>query len=320
MAGFTTGNNAHLIRSQLWSNQLKEVVLDELMGWKWVDMITDFPDGDTINIPSVGQASVYNYAENMPIRYSSVDTGNFQFSINDYVAGGSYLTEKMKQDSMYMSRVYPTILPKFQRALMEKIEQRVMATGPEGQTASNSNTINGAKHRWVASGANATFSLEDFAKAKYALDKANMPANGRVAIVDASVEAELNKLTNIVNVSNNPSFEGKITTGFGSDLTKINSRIYGFDIYISRHLKPITTSETIDTVASGTSAVANVFFSTASDLLPIVGLMRQAPKVDSEYNKDKQREEFVVTARYGFKLFRPENMVTVLSATDQVYA
>jgi len=320
MSGFTTGTNAHLIRSQLWSQQLKEVVLDELMGWKWVDMITDFPDGDTINIPSIGQPSVYNYAENMPIQYSAIDTGNFQFSINDYKAWGTYVTEKMKQDSMYMARVQASFVPKAQRALMEAMEQRILAVGPEGQTASDSNTINGGKHRMVASGTGATLTLEDFAKAKFALDKANMPATGRVAIVDASVEAELNKLTNIVNVSNNPNFGGMITTGFGSNLNKINRSIFGFDIYVSNHLKPITTSETIDTVASGTSAVANIFFSTASDLLPIVGLMRQAPKVDSEYNKDRQREEYVITARYGFKLFRPENLVTILSATDQVYA
>ena len=37
------------------------------------------------------------------------------------------------------------------------------------------------------------------------------------------------------------------------------------------------------------------------------------PNVDSEYNKDFQRDEYVTTARYGVKLFRPENLVTVLS-------
>jgi len=64
--------------------------------------------------------------------------------------------------------------------------------------------------------------------------------------------------------------------------------------------------------------VNNLFFSAVSDLLPIVGLIRQPPKVDSEYNKDFQREEYVTTCRYGFKLYRPENMVVVLSDTDQV--
>lgn len=76
MTGFTTQNNEHLIRSQIWSTQLKEVLEDELMAMKYVDMITDFPDGDTINIPSIGQAEVNDYIEGTPVQYSSLDTGN----------------------------------------------------------------------------------------------------------------------------------------------------------------------------------------------------------------------------------------------------
>ena len=64
---------------------------------------------------------------------------------------------------------------------------------------------------------------------------------------------------------------------------------------------------------SCTNGVGNIFFSAAQDVLPFVGQIRQAPKVDSEYNKDMQREEYVTTARYGFKLYRPENIVTVIT-------
>ena len=44
-----------------------------------------------------------------------------------------------------------------------------------------------------------------------------------------------------------------------------------------------------------------------------VGAWRQMPKVDGEFNKDFQREEYVTTARYGVKIYRPENLVTILS-------
>lgn len=47
MAGFSASNNEHLIRSNLWSSQIKEVLEDELLGAKYVDMIADFPDGLT---------------------------------------------------------------------------------------------------------------------------------------------------------------------------------------------------------------------------------------------------------------------------------
>jgi hypothetical protein len=73
------------------------------------------------------------------------------------------------------------------------------------------------------------------------------------------------------------------------------------------------TSETIATVASGANAVCNLFFSASPEILPYIGAWRQMPKVDGEWNKDFQRDEYVTTARYGVKIYRPENLVTVLS-------
>lgn len=71
--GFTASNNEHLIRSNLWSSQIKEVLLDELFATKYVDLLTDFPDGDTLNIPSIGQAEVIDYDEGQAIRYTAMD-------------------------------------------------------------------------------------------------------------------------------------------------------------------------------------------------------------------------------------------------------
>lgn len=313
---FSTDTNEHLIRSQLWSNQLKDVLEDDLFAMRYVDMITDFPDGDTINIPSIGQAEAYDYAEGQPVRYTAMDTGNFTFTITEYKAAGTYVTNKMKQDSFYMSRIIPQFVPKQHRALMKEIEIDVLAIGPDGQTNADSNTINGAKHRFVASGTNGVVTVEDFAKATYALKKANVPARNLVAIVDPSVEFQFNTLTNIVNVSNNPRWEGLIKEGMASDM-QFRMSVLGWDVYVSQNLK--TGSQTIDTV-SVTNGVANLFFSATPDLLPFVFNMRQPPKVDSEYNKDLQRDEYVTTCRWGTKLYRPENLVTVWSATDQVYA
>lgn len=315
MAGFTAANDEHLIRSNLWSSQIKETLEDELMGTRYVDMITDFPDGDTINIPSIGQAETYDYEEGQAVRYTGMDTGNFTFSITDYKASATYITNKMKQDSFYMSRLVSSFVPKQSRAISVAMETDIMAVGNAGQTASSVNAINGADHRWVGSGTNEVMSVTDFAKAKYALQKANVPMTNLVAIVDPSVEFTLNTLTNITNVSNNPQWEGIITSGHASGMRFIKN-IYGFDVYMSNYL-PSGIAETVDGVST-TVGVANYFFSAAPDVLPFVGSVRQPPKVDSEYNKDLQREEYVTTCRYGFKLFRPENLVVVLTDTDQV--
>lgn len=244
-----------------------------------------------------------------------MDTGNFTFSINKYKSSATYITEKMKQDSFYMSRLVSSFVPKQHRAIMKGMEVDVLAIGPEGQTASNLNQINGASHRWVGSGTNEVISVTDFAKAKYALQKANVPMTNLVAIVDPSVEYTLSTLTNLTNVSNNPRWEGVVKDGFSTGMKFINN-VYGFDVYVSQNLKS-GIAETINGVTAATG-VANLFFSAAGDVLPFVGAVRQAPKVDSEFNKDLQREEYVTTCRYGFKLYRPENMVVVITDTDQV--
>lgn len=43
MSGFSTNTNQHLIRSNLWSSQLKEIFEHGLIGTRYVKMLTDFP-------------------------------------------------------------------------------------------------------------------------------------------------------------------------------------------------------------------------------------------------------------------------------------
>lgn len=315
MAGFTVSNNEHLIRSNVWDPQLKRVLEDELMGNRYVRMIP-YWGGGAINIPSIGQAQSRDYTEGQQVMYDAMDTGNFTFTPSEYKSAATYITNKMKQDTFYMNELMSSFVPAHARALAIAQEVDILSTGPLAQTNAAVNAINGASHRWVGSGTNETIAVTDFAKAKYALQKANVPMTNLVAIVDPSVEFALGTLTNIVNMSNNPHWEGIVKTGISTGMRFITN-IYGFDVYTSNNLYTNTASEAISGVTAA-AGVNNLFFSAASDVLPIVGTIAQAPKVDSQYNQDFQREEFVTTCRYDFKLFRPENLVVVVTDTDQV--
>ena len=315
---FSVGTNEHLIRSQIWSTRLKEILEDELYFTKYVDMISEFPDGDTLNIPSIGQAEANDYEEGQSVKYNAMDTGNFTFTIDQYKSSGTYITNKMKQDSYYMDRLVSSFVPKQSRAISKAMEVLALSVGPDGQTASNANSINGAAHRWVAQGTNEVMTVNDFAAARYALQVANVPMTGLTAIVDPSVEYQMNTISNLTNVSNNPRWEGIVKDGIGTGM-KFLVNIYGFDVYVSHNLKDVNESINAGGGSRTTAAgKANLFFSASSDVVPFIGAMRQAPTVESDYNKDLQREEYVTTARYGMKLYRPENLVTVLSDTDQV--
>lgn len=323
MPGMNTSNGALLIRAEVWSNQLKDVLTDELMAQQHVDWIS-FPDGDTLTIPSMGDLDVNDYAEDTAVQYTALATGEFQFSITEYLSSATYITMKQRQDSMYAARLEASFVPKQARAIQVRLEGDILDQGqpgtPNGQTASNSNNINGAAHRWVGSdtaNSNRTIGFKDFAKALYSLKKANVPQRNLVAIVDPSVEYHFNTLSQTLDVTYNPMWAGIISDSVATGM-RFSRNIYGFDVYVSQHLPVIAAGETIDSVASGTNAVANLLFSAADDLKPFIGAWRQSPKVDAEFNKDFQREEYVTTCRYGVKLYRPENFITVLSSTNVI--
>jgi hypothetical protein len=324
MSGFSVADDDHLVRSNIWSREVKDVLEDELMGMRYVRLLSDFTDGETFNIPSIGQAEVLDYAEGESIKYSSMDTGNFTMTVDQYKSSATFITNKMKQDSFYMSELVSSFVPKQARALAKSIEVRVFERAYAGQTAASTNTINGAFHRYVGSGTSETIDIVDFAKAAYALQRAQVPLNNLVAIIDPSAAFKLATMTNLVNLNNNKAWEGIVRTG-GITGTRFIANIYGFDVYCSENLYANTAAETIASGVGGANlstavgAVNNVFFSATPDILPWVGVVRQPPKVDSEYNKDEQRDEYVTTCRYAFKLFRPENMVVVVTDTDAVY-
>jgi hypothetical protein len=319
MSGFTTQTVDHIIRAELWSNELKDVLQDELMGMRYVRIVQDFPDGDILNIPSIGQMEAQDYEEDQAVQYTAMETGNFQFQVTEYKQAGTYVTNKMKQDSYRMAQIEGMFVPKMTRAIMKQVEIDILSVGPNNQTAADTNSINSAQHRFVAGGLNNIIVPQDFAKARFALNKANVPLTNLVAIVDPSVEYHLSTMTNLVNVSFNPRWEGVIRDGISTGM-QFKFNIYGWDVYVSQNLLANTGSETIDGTTAAAGAVNNLFFSATPDVLPFIGSIRQTVKVDSKYNMDRQRDEYVTTMRYGFDLYRPENLVCILSASDQVYA
>lgn len=318
MAGFMTTNTQFLTRTQLWSRTIKELLLDDLVAMKWVRILDDFPDGQTINIPSIGEAEQANFVEGQAIKYNSMDTGNFTFSFDQYVYSANAISEKFKRDSFYSADVIAAFVPRQHRVIMEGVETNILSKINSGQTSANTNTINTGQHRWIGQGTGQALSpMLDIPAVRYSLKKANVPLRDLVAIVDPSVIYSIQTQTNLVNLLT-PDPKWQRITGDGAETGfKFEMNVFGFDFYSSNYL-PAISSETISGVTV-TTGVPNYFFSAApGDTLPIVGAFRQMPTVYSEFNKDLQQEEYLTVTEYGFKLYRPENMVSVLTATGVV--
>lgn len=320
MAGMMDANTTNLFRTNVWERTLKSLLLDELYANKFVRTLNNFPDGFTINIPSLGEATQHDYTEGQAIKYDSLDTGNFTFSFDQYKYSAHSISEKFKRDSFYSQEVQGAFVPRQHRVIMEGYETVVLSKANSGQTASDLNAINGGAHRFVATGSQnsaVAMTMNDLARAQNSLFTANIPLRNLVGIIHPSVAYTWQTQTNMVNLMTpSPQWERIAHDGAVSGF-KFMFNIFGFDMYISNYL-PAVGSETINSVAV-TNSVPNYFFSAIpGDTLPWVGAWRQMPTVYSEFNKDLQQTEFLTICEYGVKLYRPENLVTILTSTSVV--
>jgi hypothetical protein len=203
MAGNITTGTGDLIRNDVWSAELREILREELQAMRYVDWRSDFPDGDTLHIPQIADAITDDYTEDAQVVYNALGTNDFTLTIDQYKSSGHYITRKLMQDSYYMNELMSSFVPKQARAILEAAETDILAKG--AGTGSDGATINGVDHR-VSGGSAGVIEVADFAYALYALKKSHVPQTNMVAIVDPSVEFQLNTLSLLTKVSNNPGW------------------------------------------------------------------------------------------------------------------
>ena len=198
------------------------------------------------------------------------------------------------------------------RAIQENFETRFLTVAEQGQTNSDPNLVNGFAHRIASSETNDVFALSQLIKIRLAFDKANVPGEGRVLLVDPVVEATLNGLVSITN-DVTPFAEEILRNGMASGMRFVQS-LFGFDIILSNRLPKGSFGDGTDTVADG---VANIAMCVLDDQTkPVMAAWRRQPKVEGERNKDRARDEFVTRARWGLGIQREDTLgVIITSAT-----
>ena len=318
-----TSNTTAFIEAQQYSQFILENLQDYLLPeGMWRD-VTDFGSGTTLNIKTVGTVTLQDAAEDTPLNFSPIDTGNLTLAITDYIGDAWKVSDDLREDGSQVDTLMAMRAMESTRALGENHETKFLAAANSAHTAANANVVNGRPHSWVAGGSGGTsrnITLDDIIAMKLAFDKANVPSGGRIAIVDPVVEATLNSLQNLVNVSNNPMFEGIVTEGFARD-HKFVRNIFGFDIYTSNFLPSLTAQEAIDGssygLANDTGEVgdkANVFMCVADDSCkPIMHAWRRAPKTEGWRDQEERADKYQVTSRFGFGAQRVDTLGVILT-------
>lgn len=298
----TTLNTANAIRTDVWAERIKEELREELFGQNLVTFISgDFPDGDTLHIPVLSSLAAESYTENTDISIQDGSVGDFELVIDKYIQSGVAITDKLKDDTYYLEILNSKFPQQCIRALMDRLENDIFLLHKK-QTNNDANTINGQAHRYNATGTNAVITVDDIAKAKLALDKANVSKNGRAAIVDPTVSYQLINIDNVIRQDvYGPN--SNLKDGFGA--TKFIGTYLGFDFYESNMLDESTGLD----YSSGTDKIANMFLGEEA----LIGAVRQEPDIEPFRDHTKKRDVYHVTMRYGLELFRPESLVTVLT-------
>lgn len=326
MSSQNTTNTTAFIEAQQYSDFIVQNLHDGLLPDGMTRDVSDFGSGTTLNIKTVGVATLQDVAEEQPMEYNAIDTGTVTLSITDYVGDAWSISDVLRQDGSQIETLHAMRGQESTRALQEYFETRFLEACNGAQTAAAVNAVNGFAHRWVADAAADNtwkMALDDFRKMKLSFDKANIPQAGRIAIVDPVVEATLNALfTQTASINYNPMFEGIVNEGFVREHRFVKN-VFGFDIYTSNRL-PLVASEAIDASSHGgtsetvTSGVANIFMCLASDQTkPIMRAWRQPPRVETDRNTKLKRDEFDVTARFGLGAQRVDTLGVILtSATN----
>ena len=314
----------HLKRQEVINDQLKEMFEEELMAMATVNFINNFGDGDNWKVSSIGELPIDQVSEGVSLPERRPDTGQFVFNINEFVGVKVPFTDKFQEDDFLASAAIATLPRKMKRGLDEYFESQVWKIH-RVQTNNDPNIINTASHRLVGVGDGTPtpvggLTVEDFAYARYALQKAKAPLTNLVAFVPPTFEFNVNLTSTIVDISFNPRWEGIIETGMGqNDGVRFLRNIFGFDVFVTDFLDEATALEANVVAFSGSNTVAIgdkacQFMTLADDdAKPYIGAWRRTPRVDSWRDFDVETEYHQLTARFGLNLWRPESLVTIFS-------
>lgn len=310
-----TQNTASLIEQEVYSRILLESFEDNILGMGlFNDMTSMFPHGDTFNVNQIGQITLQDYSENSPIGLSAIDTSRIQLTVDTAKADGFSVSDNFREDSPDGgSMLVASRSRQDAYAFQKQFESDLYAACNDVQTAGDTNSIGGYAHRVaLAAAATAQDVVNAIADIKLAFNKANVPQQGRILIVDSTVTNKLEKLgTGAVIVADSPRFEGLLETGFSRE-NKFVRNIHGFDVYES-NLLPTVASETVDGVAV-TNGFVNIAMCVADDdAKPVMGVIRRKPTVKYKRNEPMTQDEYYASMRYGFATYRPESVYCLLT-------
>jgi hypothetical protein len=306
-----TSNTRAFIEAEQYSDFILYNLHDGLLPDTFYRNVGDFMHGDTLNIKTVGTVTLQETEEDVELVYNPIESGSITFQITEYVGDAWYVTDDLREDGSQVEQLMAARSVEATRAIQERFETDFLtAAAAPFAAASTPLPVNGFAHFIVSAESNGIFSLNHLIDMRLAFDKANVPAEGRVVIVDPIVEATLNKKVSITN-DVTPFAAAILERGLASGSMFIG-QWFGWNLLTSNRLY----TGAADDGTTQLTGVFNLFMCILDDQTkPVMGAWRRMPNVEGERNKDRRRDEYVQTARYGFGLQRIDTLACVVTST-----
>ena len=307
-------NSTAFIETEQYSGLILRNLHDGLLPGTFYRNVTDFGSGTTLNIKTVGSVTIQDVAEDVAVDYTPIESGTIKMTIDNYIGDAWYVTDELKEDGAQIDALMTARSMESARSIKEVFETRYLARAVSALTPAAPNPVNGFNHMLIGSGANNTITLNDFIAMRLAFDKANVPAGGRIAIVDPITAASFSKLIQITG-DISPWPQSIMANGFDRDHQYVTT-LHGWTVLTSNRLPKGSFSDGTVTVANG---VANLFMSVADDnTKPVMAAWRRMPSIETERNKDKRRQEFTTSGRFGFGIQRLDT-IGVIATNAALY-
>jgi len=306
-----TSNSTAFIEAEQYSTFVLMNMHSGLLPETFYRNISDFTHGSTLNIKTVGSVTLQEAAEDTPLIYSPIESGEITFTISEYVGDAWYITDDLREDGNQIEILQASHAQEQTRALQERFETDFLkAAAAPYVAASDELPVNGFGHFIVSGETNDVFNLDFLVDMRLAFDKANVPAEGRVFICDPVVEATLAKNVSIAN-DVTPFAASIMEKGLASG-QRFFGTWFGWTLLTSNRLH---VADADNGVTSITGGVYNLCMCILDDQVkPMMGAWRRMPKAEGERSKDYARDEFVIRSKYGFGVQRMDSMGAIVTS------
>jgi hypothetical protein len=306
-----TSNTRAFVEAEQYSDFILLNLHDGLLPDTFYRDVADFMMGDTLHIKTIGSVTLQETEEDQPLIYNPIESGEITFKITEYVGDAWKVSDDLREDGNQVEQLMAARATESTRALQELFETKFLAAASSVFSSATSGLpVNGFNHFVVSSKVNNIFDISYLIDMRLAADKANVPAVGRVFIVDPVVEATLNKKVSITNDVTQFA-QAILERGLAAGQRFINNW-FGWDILTSNRLY-------VGAANDGTTSIASAVFNIGMCILddqtkPIMAAWRRQPSVTGDRDFSRRADVFQTTSRFGFGVQRIDTLFCIATS------